>query len=166
MESVPPALDFLHLGPSVLLKSFMRFELAVSVPGTSRAEASLLAADSACLDSTLLARSTTKLGSSLFAVRAGMPGSLLLLRSWACADLAVPVSAFGHLGSTLPIRTLVRLDLSLLTFGEGCFDFTSSAGNALTVSSLSATGATSFGHTPPLVGLAACGSAIFFRSFA
>lgn len=88
-------MDFVHCGFSLLMRSFVQVGFTASVTGL------------------------TCLGSIYFlpVIDNAHLGSLLLIRSPAQFELAVPVLDFFRLGLSLPIRSYLGSDLALLVSG-------------------------------------------------
>lgn len=105
-----PALDLLHLGPSPLVRGFVRMGFMLSVFGDIRFP-------NGFANENLSILSRVRFGFSLFVSDWTTSGSSLSARSFVCCGLAVLVLDFLHLGFLPLMRSSVRSELNLPIFG-------------------------------------------------
>jgi len=171
-------LDFLHLGSSLSLRSFVRAGSAVSVLGVSRFGSSMSVLDFVHLGSSLSLRSfarassavsvlgVSRFGSSMSVLDFVHLGSSLSLRSFARASSALSVWGVSRFGSGLSVLDIVHLgsSLSLRSFGRfgsglSVFDFLH-LGSSLSVRSFGR-----FGSSMSVLDFLHLGSSLSLRSF-
>ena len=117
------ATDFLDLGPLTFLRSPSHLGLALSVSGLGCPGFLMLAPDLVHMGSASTARSPARLGTA-----APVPDSLhpevpSSPHSACCSDPTLSALDFLHLDALLPLRSLGRLDLASLAFGNARIGF-------------------------------------------